>query len=94
MDETDDQVAANAINTAKCWVGLHDWTAWKAHEPPCNAGPFVVHYVRKCTHCEKRQHRLEDAPATDCGGCPNDPAEYLVCPRWRAEDPACRPKEK
>lgn len=30
----------------------------------------------------------------DCGGCPTDPAEYMHCPRWQAEDPACRPKKR
>lgn len=76
-----------------CKLGLHLWTPWKAHEPPCIAGPSITHYLRKCTRCEARQHRTKDAPATDCGDCPNDPAEYLNCPRWRAHDPACRPKD-
>jgi hypothetical protein len=77
-----------------CLLRLHDWTDWRAHAPPCITGPYVTHYVRKCKRCERRQNDFKEAPETDCGGCPNDPAEYFHCLRWTAGDPACRPKEK
>lgn len=72
-----------------CWIGVHRWGDWKAHEQPCIAGPGLTHYIRQCPHCTARDHRF-------MGGCvcPTDPNEYMHCPRWIREDPACRSKEK
>lgn len=73
-----------------CPLGLHWYTPWGMHEPPCIAGPLVNHYVRRCHRCNRRDSTLTPK---DCGVCPTDPAEYGHCPRWLANDPACHPKE-
>lgn len=48
-----------------CAVGLHDYTEWRAHEPPCVSGA-AVHRLR---HCRRpgcgggsfhRRHRFEE----------------------------------
>jgi hypothetical protein len=47
-----------------CNVGLHFWTDWKAHEPPCINPDVQVHEVRQCIRCTKREHRLDGKKVT------------------------------
>lgn len=49
-----------------CALGLHDYTEWRAHEPPCAVYGNPTHYVRRCRpgcggSSFHRRHRFEES---------------------------------
>jgi hypothetical protein len=42
-----------------CPVGLHWWTSWRTHKPPCAAEGNPRHETRQCRRCPARQHKFD-----------------------------------